>query len=801
MLLRGLLSLSILTLACAPAPAGEPRPTAGHAEAGRHAWAPGPYPSSPEEPRLRNVRMLTNGGENAEAYFSADGRRLIFQSTRGGYACDQQFTMDTEGGDVRRVSTGTGRTTCGYYFPAGDRIIFSSTHHVSAECPPPPDMTQGYVWQLHDYDIFSARPDGSDLRNLTNRAGYDAEATISPDGRRIIFTSDRDGDLDLYVMDADGSNVVRLTDEPGYDGGAFFSADGTQIVWRASRPRTDAEVAAFRGLLAERKIRPGVLEVFVMDADGGNRRQVTNFGAASFAPFFHPSGTKIIFSSNLHDPRGRSFDLYLIGTDGTGLERVTHFDDFDGFPMFSPDGRRLVWASNRGQAVRGETNIFIADWVEHGRGEAGAMGGAPGAHAHAHAHGPPGSGAAVAAALQQSGCPLPLAGLAQPFAAVRYLADDALEGRLAGSEGERCAGEYIAAEFRRLGLKPAAADGSFFQEVRIASVTNPHAPAGTGRNVLALLEGSDPGLAAEVVVVGAHYDHLGHGPFGSMTPEVREIHNGADDNASGVAAMLAAAERLAAGRRPRRSVLFLAFTGEELGLLGSAHYVANPAVSLDRKVAMLNLDMVGRLESDPLIVHGTGTAEEWDELLRSANADGIVLSYRPEGYGPSDHTSFYARDIPVLHFFTNVHADYHRPSDDWERIDTAGVRLVAELVARVAGAVADRPAGLALVRGAGEPPRQGGGGGSGAWLGTVPDFAPVEHGVRLSGVSANSPAETAGLRAGDIVIRIDDHDIKDLYALTDALRERRPGDAVTVTYVRDGTERRVALVLGRRGGS
>jgi Tol biopolymer transport system component len=793
MLRRGMLSLSILCLACAPQPPAQPHPAPVIGESVDHVWAPGPYPSSAAEPRLRNVRMLTNGGENAEAYFSADGRRLIFQSTRDGHACDQQFTMDTEGGDVRRVSPGAGRTTCGYYFPAGDRIIYSSTHHVSAECPPPPDMSQGYVWQLHDYDIFSARSDGSDLRNLTARAGYDAEATISPDGRSIIFTSDRDGDLDLYVMDADGSNVVRLTDEPGYDGGAFFSADGTRIVWRASRPRTEAEVAAFRGLLAERKIRPGVLEIFVMDADGGNRRQVTDFGAASFAPFFHPSGEKIIFSSNLHDPRGRSFDLYLIGTDGTGLERVTHFDDFDGFPMFSPDGRRLVWASNRGQARRGETNIFIADWVEAGPGASGGM---PNPHGHADA----GVAAAGGDALRASGCPLPVPGLRQPFAAVRYLADDALEGRLAGSEGERCAGEYIAAEFRRLGLKPAGADGSFFQEVRIASVTNPHAPAGTGRNVLGLLEGSDPDLAEEVVVVGAHYDHLGRGPFGSMTPEVREIHNGADDNASGVAAMLAAAERLAAGLRPRRSVLFLAFTGEELGLLGSAHYVAHPVIALDRKVAMLNLDMVGRLESDPLIVHGTGTAEEWDELLRSANADGIALTYRPEGYGPSDHTSFYARDIPVLHFFTNVHADYHRPSDDWERIDTTGVRLIAELVARVAGTVADRPGGLVVVRGAGEPPRQGGGG-SGAWLGTVPDFSPVEHGVRLSGVSANSPAEAAGLRAGDVVIRIDDDDIKDLYALTDALRERRPGDGVTITYVRDGAERSVALVLGRRGGS
>jgi Tol biopolymer transport system component len=755
------------------------------------AWYPGKsFPADPREPRLRNLRMLTNGGENAEAYFSADGRELIFQSTRDGHACDQQYIMDVNGRNVRRVSNGLGRTTCGYIFPAGDRILFSSTHEVAAACPAPPDMSQGYVWKLYDYDIFVANKDGSGLRNLTGRAGYDAEATISPDGSRIIFTSDRDGDLDLYIMDADGSNVVRLTDEPGYDGGAFFSADGSRIVWRASRPRTEAELASFRALLAERKIRPGVLEIFVMDADGSNKRQVTNFSAASFAPFFHPSGEKIIFSSNLHDPRGRNFDLYLINSDGTDLERVTHFEDFDGFPMFSPDGRQLVFASNRGQALPGETNVFIADWVED---------------LHSASPAAPGLGFSPApqarrALSQDAACPAPFTEYAQPFAAIRYLADDALEGRAAGSAGERCGGDYIAREFDRIGLTPAGVDGTWFQDIRLASVANPHAEGGTGRNVLALLEGSDPELRHQVVVIGAHYDHLGWGGFGSMSPNERAIHNGADDNASGVGALLAAAERLAAGARPRRSVLFIAFSGEELGLLGSAQYVASPTVPLAEKVAMLNMDMVGRLETDPLIVHGTGTAEEWDVILRAANRDGIALQYQPSGYGPSDHTSFYARDIPVLHFFTNVHADYHRPSDDWEKIDTTGVRQIAELVVRVTAQIADAPARLALVRGAGEPPQPARGGGHGAWLGSVPDFSPVDFGVRLSGVSADSPAEAAGLRAGDIIIRIDDVDIKDLYALTDVLRERRPGERVLVVYVRDGQEQQAEVVLGRRGG-
>jgi TolB protein len=322
-----------------------------------------PYPAEPDEPRLMNLRMLTNGGENAEAYFSSDGRQLIFQATRPGVSnCDQIFTMDADGRDVRMVSTGRGATTCGYWFPAGDRILYSSTHDHGPGCPAPPDMSQGYVWSLHSYDVYTARPDGSDLRRLTSRAGYDAEATISPDGRTVVFTSDRDGDLDIYTMNADGSNVRRLTTEPGYDGGAFFTADGTQIVYRARHTETPEELADFRRLLARNQIRPSMLDIYIMDADGSNKRRLTNNGAANFAPFPHPDGRRIIFSSNLDDPRGRNFDLYLINVDGTGLERVTTHGDFDGFPMFSPDGRRLVFASNRGGAQAGDTNVFMADW-------------------------------------------------------------------------------------------------------------------------------------------------------------------------------------------------------------------------------------------------------------------------------------------------------------------------------------------------------------------------------------------------------------------------------------------------------
>ncbi|HYY95564.1 MAG TPA: carboxypeptidase regulatory-like domain-containing protein [Pyrinomonadaceae bacterium] len=317
------------------------------------------------EKHLRRVRQLTFGGENAEAYFSGDGRQLIFQSKRDGRPCDQIYEMNADGSNVRMVSTGRGRTTCSYFFPDGRRILFSSTHLASPDCPPSPDYSHGYVWAIYPgYDIFTARPDGSDLKQLTTTPGYDAEATFSVDGRKIVFTSMRDGDLDIYTMDADGRNVKRLTNELGYDGGPFFSRDGRKIVYRANHPQTPAEAARYKQLLAQNLIEPNVLEIWVMDADGSHKRQVTHLGAASFAPYLFPDGRRIIFSSNYPDVRSRDFNLFAVNTDGTGLEQITFHPSFDGFPMFSPDGRELAFASNRNGRVRGETNVFIADWVE-----------------------------------------------------------------------------------------------------------------------------------------------------------------------------------------------------------------------------------------------------------------------------------------------------------------------------------------------------------------------------------------------------------------------------------------------------
>ena len=319
------------------------------------------------EKRLQNIKQLTFGGENAEAYFSFDGKKLIFQSKRDERPCDQIYTMNIDGSNVKMVSNGEGRTTCSYFFKNGKKILYGSTHLGAKECPPNPDFSKGYVWAIYPtYDIFTANADGSNIKPLTKTAGYDAEATMSPDGKKIIFTSMRDGDLDLYIMDTKGKNVKRLTNELGYDGGAFFSPDGKQIVYRSYHPKTEAEIARYKQRLAENLIEPNNFEIWVMNADGTNKRQITKLGSASFAPFFTPDGKRIIFCTNYFatDQRKRNFDLALINVDGTGLERVTFEETFDGFPMFSPDGKKLVFASNRNAAKQGDTNVFIADWVE-----------------------------------------------------------------------------------------------------------------------------------------------------------------------------------------------------------------------------------------------------------------------------------------------------------------------------------------------------------------------------------------------------------------------------------------------------
>lgn len=885
-----------------------------------------------EETHLKNLRQLTFGGENAEAYWSPDGRELIFQATRGDLECDQIFRLEVPGSDEeipepRLVSTGEGRTTCAYFHASGDRILYASTHEAGSDCPPPPDRSQGYVWALYDgYEIYSAELDGSDPIALTDNDVYDAEATVCPVDGSILFTSTRDGDLELYRMDADGSNVKRLTEAPGYDGGAFFSADCSRIVWRASRPPEGEVLEDYRSLLAQGLVRPSKLEIWVANADGSEPRQVTYLDAASFAPYFYPSGDRILFSSNYGDSRGREFDLWAIDVDGTDLERITYSEGFDGFPMFSPDGTRLAFASNRNQGAPGETNVFVADWVDHA-----VSGDAP----------------------------------VRPADRVRrdvaWLADDAREGRGVGTEGLAASARYLAERFRFLGLEPGGTD-EYFQPLQVpvsveigaetelaldgepmpaeayrpasfsaeGRVEGPVVAAGYGVtapelnvddyegldvegkivvvrrfvpdgepfedegverrysdlrykafnarehgasallvvdlpetvddeelpeearlpglgvsargdagipvifltraagrslfegearaaltvqldeqeveavNVVAKVPAGAPETRPGAILVGAHYDHLGSGGRGSMTPDAHEPHNGADDNASGTAALLEIG-RLLAERRDEldRDVWLVAFTAEESGLLGSTHFVRHPPEGLnveDDLLAMVNLDMVGRLRRNTLQVLGSGSAEEWDGLLPD-----VCSSLRVEcdlsgsdGYGPSDQTPFYAAGVPVLHLFTGTHDDYHKPSDDTERVNAAGTARVAALTAELAVEVAGREAPLTYTEA--DPPEPRGDVRSyGASLGTIPDYAGPENdapGVLLAGVRPDSPADRGGLQRGDLMVELAEHPIRDIHDFMFVLRKSKPGDEASVVVLRDGERVELKVTFG-----
>jgi Tol biopolymer transport system component len=331
------------------------------------------------ETHLGNVRQLTFGGQNAEAYFSPDGRRLTFQSKRDGYTCDQQFVMNIDGTGVTRISTGQGRTTCGWWIDHGKRILFSSTHGSDPACPAEPDFSHGYVWPVYPtYRIYTVKPDGTDLKPLFpaelktgEEPGYNAESVVSPNGKQVVFTSDRGGDLDIWVMDIDGKNPRQLTHTLGYDGGPWWSPDGKRICYRAYHPETEQEQADYKALLMQHLIRPTTLDLWVMDADGSHQRRITNDRAANianFAPSWTHDGHALVFASNRADPKRRNFEVYRLPIDGDAAnaqqpERITYGDQFDGFPCFSPDGKHLVWASNRNGHAPHETNLFIADWT------------------------------------------------------------------------------------------------------------------------------------------------------------------------------------------------------------------------------------------------------------------------------------------------------------------------------------------------------------------------------------------------------------------------------------------------------
>ena len=880
------------------------------------------------ETRLTDLRQLTFGGENAEGYWSPDGKELILQSTHPPYACDQIFRLSPgRPGKMHLVSTGRGRTTCPYFTADGKRVIFSSTHALDASCPAPPDRSMGYVWALYDsYELYSARPDASDLRRLTDNTFYDAEATVCQQDGSIIFTSTRDGDLELYRMDADGSDVRRLTSTPGYDGGAFYSRDCTRIVWRASRFRTEEALTDYQELLRRGLVRPSKLEIWVADADGSDARQVTYLDAASFAPYFFPSGETIIFASNYGDAGGREFELWAVNQDGTGLERITYTPQFDGFPMFSPDGAQLVFASNRNQKERGETNLFVARWKD----EPGTA--APGA----------------ADRFMQD---------------VAWLAADARSGRGIGTRDLKRSAQWIAAHFRDIGLRPDADGPAYLQPFLVPveveageetalsaggeaipgdafSVTGfsssaeavgevvfaghgitseehgfddyenldatgkvvltrrftpetgvfedddvrrrysslrykawnarQHGASGLlvvdlpevegdadlpeeapfpklgvdtrgdaglpvavvkrdlgrrlmseggeitlnvrlivreepAQNVVGYLQAGHPERHDGAILIGAHYDHLGMGGRHSMEPDKEEVHNGADDNASGVAALLEAGRILQKHRdRLKRDVWFVAFSGEEDGLLGSSTFVKRPpgGMEIHGLAAMVNMDMVGRLRDNRLTILGGDSAREWEEIVQPAcQAARIECTLGGDGYGPSDQTSFYAAGVPVLHLFSGVHHEYHRPSDDAHLINAAGGAQVARLVAELALGLGERQEPLTY-HAVPQPVTDSDTRSYGASLGTVPDYAGDPEGragVLLSGVRADSPAEKAGLPRGDLLVSVAGHEIRDIYDLVYVLRGARPGEKAEVVVVRDGKRLALEASFGARG--
>jgi len=865
------------------------------------------------ETHLAGAVQLTDGGENAEAYWSPDGRELSFQTTRPPFACDQIFRMPADGsGPPVQVSTGKGRTTCAYFTSDGRRILYSSTHQAGDACPPPPDRSQGYVWPVDShFEIWSALPDGSDLRRLTENDAYDAESTVCPVDGSVIFTSTRDGDLELYHMTAEGKAVTRLTHAPGYDGGAFFSNDCKKIVWRASRPAAGSELEDYQRLLAQGLVRPSKLEIWVANADGSDARQVTSLGAASFAPSFFPSGDRILFSSNYGDPKGREFEIWAVNVDGSGLERITWSEGFDGFPLFSPDGTRLAFSSNRHQSKPGETNVFVAKWVN------------PAAERY--------------------------------LSDVRWLADDAREGRGIGTRGLEEASRYLEKRFHEAGIEPAGQDGTYFQRFeapvaveakpgtavtldgeplaraefepasfsasskvegdvvaagygitapdlgvddykgidakgRIVAVrrftptgepfnqedverrygdlrykafnarehgaigvivvdaplvkegeeTPSEAPlpalrldsgltaaagdagipvvtlsraAGSAllqgahkaalaveleqrhepvANVVGVIRAGAAGKLPGAIVVGAHYDHIGLGGASSLSPDAREPHNGADDNASGTAALLEVG-RLLAGRRDRlhRDVYLIAFSGEEMGVLGSTAFTRKPTAGLRMEdlVAMINMDMVGRLRGNALSVLGGESAAEWHEIVDPlCKSAGFACSLGGDGYGPSDQYPFYAAGVPVLHFFTGVHEDYHKPTDDADKINAEGGVRVAALVAELAEELSIRAERLAY-KSLPAPAPSGDARSMGASLGTVPDYAgDGRPGVLLSGVRAGSAAEQAGLQRGDLLVELGGTPIRDIHDFMYVLRRAKPGEKAAAVVLR-GEER------------
>ena len=942
---------------------------------------------------LSNIRQLTYDGKRAgEGYFSEDGNALIFQSEREpDNPFYQIYLLDLHTGDTHRVSTGIGKTTCAFFRPGTDEVLYASTHHDPFAKAKQEEELQfrasgqerRYSWDYDEaMDIFSANRDGSNLTQLTDASGYDAEASYSPDGNLIVFCSLRDAypksrrsakelkqlEVDpsyfgeIYIMNADGSDQTRLTNAPGYDGGPFFTPDGQHIVWRHFTPDGSQS------------------DIYTMRIDGSNRRRLTNFDSMSWAPYFHPSGAYVIFASN---KLGFSnFELYLVDARGRHEPvRVTSTEGFDGLPVFSPDGNRLCWTSNRNsQEV---SQLYIAEWNHQAALEA-VLEAFPAPNVNTPilqfkndpaVHIYPGQ---TGISIQRH---------------IEILASDELEGRMTGSKGAELAAKHIAAQFAHLKLNPIGDEASYFQEfeftagrriiaeenhfhltrqvhgsdqvmefsveqdfqplsfsrngivegevvfvgygltvpgklgegydayagldvkdkivvalryvpegveperrqqlnryaglrykamqareqgakaflvvagpnspnagkltpldfdssladsgILAASITDTvanalFAPSGknlkdvqseldvenphflgqfplpdakvkivvsvekvkkTDQNVVALL--SPPVLTddTEYVIVGAHYDHIGYGEIGSLARKGEEgqIHNGADDNASGTAVVLELATTLSEAyqKQPekfRRGVIFALWSGEELGLIGSTHFVNHPVVPLEKVAAYINFDMVGRLRDNKLILQGVGSSSVWTKLIEKRNIPiGFNLTLQEDPYLPTDVTAFYPKEVPVLSFFTGGHEDYNRPTDDPETLNFYGIERISDFAHGIVLdliSAAERPEYVRVERSQSE---EGSRDTLRAYLGTIPDYTTEGTGVKISGVRAGGPADKAGLKGGDVIVEFGGQQIANIYDYTYALDAVKIGEPVEVVVLRDG--KRVKLTV------
>lgn len=950
----------------------------------KHAASNGTEANSAAEPQfLSNIRQLTYDGKRAgEGYFSEDGNALIFQSEREpDNPFYQIYLLDLLTGETHRISPGIGKTTCAFFRPRTDEVLYASTHHdVFAKAKQEEELKfrasgkeRRYSWDYDEtMDIFSANQDGSNLKQLTNALGYDAEASYSPDGKYIVFCSLRDAypksqlspkelkqlEVDpayfgeIYVMNADGSNQVRLTDSPGYDGGPFFTPDGKHIVWRHFTPEGSQA------------------DIYTMQVDGSNIQRLTDFDSMSWAPYFHPSGAYVIFASN---KLGFSnFELYLVDARGRHEPiRVTSTDGFDGLPVFSPDGNRLCWTSNRNSQEISQ--LYLAEWNHEAALEA-----------------------ITAAPKRQNLLAHPIRRIADSKSStetnirqhIEFLADDALEGRMTGSEGAKRAAEHIATHFEKLNLKPIDDEQNYFQTFEFTSgrriiaeenrfhitrqmhgseqvmefsveqdfqplsfsrngviegevvfvgyglsvpgelgegydayagldvqdkivvalryvpeaveperrqqlnryaglrykamqarehgakaflvVAGPNspnagklipldfdstvadsgivaasisntvantlfAPSGkdlkeiqsgldvenphfvgqfplpdvkvkivvsvekvkkTDQNVVALLPPRKLTDNTEYIIVGAHYDHIGHGEIGSLARkgEEEQIHNGADDNASGTAVVLELAATFSAAYREypdkfNKGIIFALWSGEELGLIGSTHFVNHPMVPLEKVGAYLNFDMVGRLRDNKLILQGVGSSSVWTKLIEKRNIPiGFNLTLQTDPYLPTDVTAFYPKEVPVLSFFTGGHEDYNRPTDDIETLNYEGLERISKLAGGIISdliTAAEKPEYVRVERSQSE---EGNRDTLRAYLGTIPDYTTEGTGVKLSGVRAGGPADKAGLKGGDIIVEFGGQEITNIYDYTYALDAVKIDESVEVVVLRDGQQ-------------